>query len=481
MSRIQNIIESLKGLSVEELLDVITAAEAEAKNVLNMPIKAAEKDDGNDSQPRESKNYTICTEENPQIGEVQFILNYLHVPAKVVSIAAKVTKTSWNGSFEVVTDQPTISIELRLVKGHGSFVDYIVYEEKNPDEEKSVPILLMESTKTDDSESRNTSINQRFTKFAVARQRFPTTPLVLYFNKENNATTPTSVFGRRLLATFGVEAYDTEKNILLETPAFTTVTELIQAKNAIREKAGNVSVKITELTPHHYQIRAKLNKGAETTICHDPNKGLVTGIASAIYALDKEASFVVAEHGVDTSKMCKRSDKFWYANNRYDLRLEGSDLSTMGVNAVTVYWTFETQSEKSSTILFQNCMEMAGKSVLYHNHSSSARSYFVDSKQKNYAVPKDVTIPDLVLADHTNQKMYICEGKIKKDILMGVRQLDNLTKFIEYVQPLYPSYTIEKGLCVYVPKLDDLTAIQPTISYPIWFGLDSQGNYTINL
>jgi len=429
---------------------------------------------------QESTNYTICTEENPQLGEVQFILNYLHVNATVTSIAASVTGDSWDGSFEVITDQPNVSISLRLVKGHGSFVDYIVYQEKDPKEESSMPVLLVESTKTDDSESRNTSINQRFTKFAVARQRFPTTPLVLYFNKENKATTPTSVFGRRLLATFGVEAYDTEKNILLETPAFTSVAELLQAKNAIREKAGNVSVKIAELSPHHYQIRAKLSKGANLTVCHDPNKGLVTGIASAIYELDSEASFVISDHGVDTSKL-RNSDKFWYANNRYDLRLEGSELSSKGVKGAMVYWTFETQSEKSSTILFQNCMEMAGKSVLYHNHSSSARSYFVDSEQKNHAIPKDVTIPDLVLADHTTKKIYICEGKIKKDVAMGARQLDNLTKFIDYIQPLYPSYSIEKGLCVYVPKLTDVAALQPTLSYPIWFGLDAQGKYTNQL
>lgn len=85
----------------------------------------------------------------------------------------------------------------------------------------------MESTKTTDSESRNTAINQRFTKFAVAKKRFPSTPLILYYNTEQLTNTATSLFGKRLLTTFGVNAYDVKgKDLLADSPPFTSVEKL---------------------------------------------------------------------------------------------------------------------------------------------------------------------------------------------------------------------------------------------------------------
>ena len=426
---------------------------------------------------------TILTEENPQLHEVNFILSFLHINAKATAILANTKDLHWDCSFSVTTDNPTVSIILRLVKGHGSFVDYIVYDHANPNEVTSVPILLMESTKTDDSESRNTGINQRFTKFAVARHRFPSTPCVLFFNAEHKPTTSTSSFGRRLLTTFSVKAFDiTGKDLLSDAPAFTSVDQLMLAKNSIKEKAGNVSVKIKITASHQYSISAKLSKGTLTTVCHDPNKGLLTGIACAIYSLDPSASFIITEHGVDLTKLrAEPTDKFWYANNVYDLKLAGSSISSLGIKSPSVYWTYETETEKASTILFQNCMEVRGMRIIYHNHSSSARSFFLDSTGKPSAVPKSVTIPDLVFIDEAQKRVYICEGKIKKDILKGVAQLDNLGKFIEYVLKHYPGYAVQRGLCLYLPKLADMATLQPSVKYPIWFALDATGTYVDKL
>ena len=422
---------------------------------------------------------TILTEENPQIHEVNFILSFLHIPAKVTAIIANIKNLCWDGSFRVMSNNPAVNVILRLVKGHGSFVDYIVYDHINPNEVTSVPILLMESTKTNDSESRNTGINQRFTKFAVARHRFPSTPCVLFFNAEHTPTTSTSALGRRLLTTFNVRAFDiTGKDLLSDAPAFTTIDELMLTKNSMKEKAGNVSVKITLTAPHQYSISAKLSKGDDKSICNDPSKGFITGIACAIHSLDPSALFIITEHGVDLTKLrAKPTEKFWYANNVYDLRLAGSSISSLGIKSPSVYWTFETETEKASTILFQNFMEVREKRIVYHNHSSSARSFFLDSAGKPHAVPKGITIPDLVFINEALKQIYICEGKIKKDIQKGVEQLDNLEKFIEYVLKHYPGYAIERGLCLYLPKLADVATLQPSVKYPIWFALDATGTY----
>jgi hypothetical protein len=424
--------------------------------------------------------YTICTEENPQINEISFIVKYLDISAKVIKLSANTNNNQWDGTFNIGLDNPLIQINLVLAKGGGSFVDYVVFNGIGPDVIKTEPILLLESTKTSDKESRNTAINQRFTKFAVAKQLFPNTPLVLYFNTEHIASTPTSLFGRRLLSTFGVKAFDvTYKDLLADAPPFKNVNELIVAKNSIKERKKNISVKIKEVEPHKYAISAKLSKGDNKTICHDPNKGLVTGIASAIYELDKESQFIITNHCVDVKKIPHHpSDKFWYANNRYELTLEDCNVSSSSVKFQGEYLTFETKSEKSATILFQNHMENNGWTTIYHNHSHSARSYFVDADIKEHQVPKNVTIPDIVLLNNETKTIKICEGKIKKDVNLGVEQLDNLSKFIEYVTSFYPDYTIEKGLCLYVSDINNVQELKEKIKYKIWFALDSVGNYS---
>ena len=435
---------------------------------------------------------TILTEENPQLNEIAFILSRLNVPAKTLKLSAYCESANkWKGEYRVVTDLPDITVSVYLVKGHGSFVDYVVYDHAEPCDASSVPILLVESTKTNDGESRNTAIYQRFTKFAVARRRFPNTPLIMFFNAEHTPKTATSVFGRRLLSTYGVEVCDVKgHNLLSDAPPFANSRELVEAKNAIPEKKGNISVKIAEPVPHRYSISAKLAKGANDSVSNDPNKGLVTGIASVIHSFDPEATFVVTQHGVNLTKLATNvskktaaagekegADKFWYANGSYDLRLEGSDVSSLGYSKKGPYWTRDIRSEKAATVLFQNIVEATGLRVIYHNHSSSARSFFEDLAGVPHAVPKTVTIPDLVFVNTATKRFFICEGKVKKDIGLGVKQLDAQTAFMEFAKRHYPDFGMERGLCLFIPSLDELDTLQTKSSYPIWFALDNEGTF----
>jgi hypothetical protein len=247
----------------------------------------------------------------------------------------------------------------------------------------------------------------------------------------------------------------------------------MKEKNAIKEKKGNVSVKITR-TDHTYTISAKLSKGKNTTLCHDPNKGLITGIASAIYSLDKEATFFITNHGVAVGRMTTK-EKFWYANSDYDLRLEGYDVSSKGIVCPASYWTRDSKSEKASTINYQTYMEKKGWTTIYHNHSSSARSYFMDSKGKEHQVPKDVTIPDVVMVNEKERVIQVCEGKILKDCFLGVKQLDNLTKFIHYLESHYVGYDVQRGLCLYGNTFREIESVKKQLSYPVFFAMDSTG------
>ena len=51
---------------------------------------------------------TICTEENPQVNEVEFILKYLGIPCKVRNLTASVKGNIWDGTFLAETDNPSV-------------------------------------------------------------------------------------------------------------------------------------------------------------------------------------------------------------------------------------------------------------------------------------------------------------------------------------------------------------------------------------
>lgn len=472
----ENITEKRGDTSYQNLdvVDLEPAAGTTTSSTLTRTLKIRRRTRSREPEP---KTITILTEENPQINEIEFILHYLlHFICSVFEIIPSVIDGVWNGAFVAKTNVPHINVEIRLVKGSGSFLDYIVYDHAQPDVDTSVPVLLMESTKTTDAESRNTAIYQRFTKFAVAKQKYPQTPLVLYYNTVQHTHTATSLFGRRLLATFGVKLYDVNgRDMLTDSQRFISVEEVMIEKNKMTEKKGNISVKIAQIAPHRYTITAKLSKGANTNICNDPNKGLVTGIASVIFILDKEATFVIMNHCVDIQKLKKvTNEKFWYANSLYEVKLDGCELSSKGTLCPDTYWHMDTQSEKAATINYHKHMEQTGWNTIYHNHSSSARSNFISEDGKEHQVPKDVTIPDVVVVNKERKVIQICEGKIFKDHLMGVKQLDELSDFIKYTNDHYKGYTIERGLCLYVKLLSDIHRVS-TLTYPIFFALDSTG------
>ena len=118
-------------------------------------------------------------------------------------------------------------------------------------------------------------------------------------------------------------------------------------------------------------------------------------------------------------------------------------------------------------------MEKNNWITIYHNHSSSARSYFTDQHGKEHQVPKDITIPDVVMVHTETKQIQICEGKIMKDRLLGVKQLNNLTKFLTYLKLHYDGYSVELGLCLYGEYVKEFGCVE--LLYPVFFGLDSKG------
>ena len=61
--------------------------------------------------------------------------------------------------------QSVNEIFLEIISGSSSFVDFLVFYQDERPTDSDQPIYAIEETKTDDSESRNTGVYQRGTKF----------------------------------------------------------------------------------------------------------------------------------------------------------------------------------------------------------------------------------------------------------------------------------------------------------------------------
>jgi len=408
----------------------------------------------------------IITEENPQIPEIACILKELKLPFENISISLVLNGNIWNGSWQIKSGDTVLPATLKLFRGSGSSVDYLVRKDGEV-------VLGLESTKTSDKDSRNTSVNQRFTKFLVFHHQYPNAKMVLYYNNKQNHTTDTAKLGLRILKTQGVHVTDsTGRDLLFTISSFTTVDEIMKAKNDIKEQKGNISIKISKDSDHKYGITARLSKGTGTTINNDPNIGCVTGLCATIYSLDPSAEFVIRNHGVKLEDL-KTSNKFWYANSAWSTRLDGCDKDSKGCKGPENIYREGTMSEAHSTILFETLLlSKTSMKVLFHNHASSAKSSFLLPDNSTAQVPKD-TYPDIVFLHTEIKTIFMVEGKVVKDIKKGDAQLDNLDKFEKFVLSKYPEYTIKKGLCIYKDTKKPL----PTTKYPVWFTLDFDGEY----
>ena len=102
---------------------------------------------------------SIFTEENPQEPEIIFGLSRLGYNVEACTIAPKYAADgNFNGEFTVTTSPELVDCTVRIFKGTTSSVDYMFFKEG------AVP-LLVESTKTLNEQSRNSSVFQREINF----------------------------------------------------------------------------------------------------------------------------------------------------------------------------------------------------------------------------------------------------------------------------------------------------------------------------
>ena len=383
--------------------------------------------------------YSILSEEYPQEEDVSAILSYIF-KTRITNINYSVPDGDWTWKFCIDGFE---NVELGFMSGTGSVCDYIVLKDGSP-------YLFVEATQTTESESRNTSFGQRATKFFVAREYYPNVPFVYLYSQPLTFKTCSSKFCARLYKTHGIPVLyrdDYEVNLIDDFEPFRSADEVMEELNSIPKRPNNISLTL-EKTTNGYSLSARLSKGKITDISSDPNIGMVTLISQTLNKLSSsDMDIVIKNHGIQ--KLCSPNHKFMIANRNINLSLEGFDMSTRLTTLKDSYFKTLTHivSEKCSTILFHVLAKSYGFEVLFHNHAGSARSKLITSMGP-VSVPKNVTIPDLVLK--YGDVIYMVEGKVQSAYKQGLKQLNNLNEFVNFLERYYKNHTFDKGLCLSV-------------------------------
>jgi hypothetical protein len=373
---------------------------------------------------------------------------------------------------------PAVSeVLLKVVSGNSSFVDYLIYFQEEEPTPIQRPLFVVEETKTDDAESRNTGVFQRATKFVYIDVHYPGIKSVMLYNlqiEQKKSPTDTNVFGTRCLRTLGVELAgktDSKKS----ATAFSSVNELIDLKAAMRKPpAGNVPILITKENKDRITVSGRLFKAGG--LAHDPNIGALSLISATLRKLGWKGKIDITKHGLEQSQV-RSSNKFVQIANHLDLGLDG--LKVPKATFPEEYWRYETTGEKLGTIFLHLVVEEFSHGFsIYENHAGCERGYFRNGKgeliqigkrllSEDGAMPKDaeiVALPDLILIDPKRLEVINVEGERAVNVQAGIQQLKTFTNIENaYVRPNYPGFKILRTVVLYGGQLGTIENVEVSL------------------
>lgn len=417
------------------------------------------------------KNLWILTEERPKadvIGIIfeRFAKDYNSAcfidKIRILPILNDQGKFAFTYEVKGLDSQIVDKVYLKTVSGKSSFVDFLIFYQNHEPTNADTPIYAIEETKTDDSESRNTGIFQRATKFVYIEYYYPNIKKIMLYNlqiEQKEEPTDTNIFGTRCLATLGVEIMGKIQDKSVMKP-FTSIDELIEFKNSMRKPPkGNVPILIHKY-PSKIEVSGRLWKA--DSLSHDPNIGALSLIAATLRALGWDKDIEITLHGLSQNHI-KPNNKFIKIANRFKITLDG--LTIPKSTETSDYWYYEVNSEKLGTIFIHIVVENFSEGMsIYENHAGCERGYFITAEGEHIVIQKyldreaykagDKTqiihIPDLVLIDFKETEIINIEGKKYQNMLQGIEELNNFDAFEDfYVKKYYPGYEIIRTVVLY--------------------------------
>lgn len=353
-------------------------------------------------------------------------------------------------------------IFLKIVSGYSSFVDYLIFYQDSQPTENDKPLYAIEETKTDDSESRNTGVFQRASKFVYVDYYYQNIKKIMLYNlrvEQKVTPTRTNIFGTRCLLTLGVEILGKKLDPNIFVP-FNSIDELIDFKNSMRKApTGNVPILIKRES-EVLKVSGRLYKSGG--LAHDPNIGAIALICATLRKLGWKNEIVITSHGL-SQKHLRSHNKFVKLANWLSIKLEGLRIPFAAIDKK--YWKYEDQGEKLGTIFIHLVVEnfTNGKSI-FENHAGSEKGYFITKEgtpiplkkfedriaYKGGDKSKIINIPDLILIDFCRSEIINIEGKKYEFRKKAIQELV-LFKAIEdvYVMRYYPEYKIVRTIVLY--------------------------------
>lgn len=443
-------------------------------------------------------NLYILTEERPKINVLEKIITlysmrfekYYEFDNIVIKPLIEDDKFTFKYKIENVLLEGIHEIFIKIVSGKSSFVDYLIFEQENEpiedvNQEKNNLLFLIEETKTDDSESRNTGVYQRMSKFVYADYFYPDIQKVMLYNIQkgkNKEPSDTYIFGIKIMKTMFVEIVGKKIDEII---SFQSIEELINYKNNMRKPPkGNVPILLTKYDDK-IEISGRLSKPKNKgNIGHDPNIGALTSISKALRILGWNKDIVITEHGVKQEYIdkLKNSNKFLSIASELNVKLDGIKYDVSSLIPLK-YWYYENKSEKVGSI-FVHLQSVLNNEVycIYENHAGCERGYFYDENNNPITIPKQnkneeqIHIPDVILRNDLKKEILILEAKQSSTLDKGLKEI-NLFDIIEeeYINKYYPKYSINRwiitfGKDIYHSKLNE----------KVLFHLNNDGSYYIN-
>ncbi len=433
------------------------------------------------------KNLWILTEERPK-NEVLFniITKFCtdnHICWFIDSIRIIPILKDWKFTFTYEVSWPRFEkinkIFIKTVSWNSSFVDFLLFFQENEPTGDDIPIYAIEETKTDDSESRNTWIYQRASKFVYINSFFPNAKKIMLYSlqiEQKKTPTATNIFGTKCLITLWVEILWKKQEKLLNP--FTSIDELIAFKNSIKAHEGNVPILLKKEWDKIY-ISWRLWKA--NSLSYDPNIWALSLISATLRKLWWKGRIIITEHWLSQRHVwCK--NKFVQIANKIWIELNW--LSVPEAKEINEYWHYETKWEKLWTIFIDLIVEnFTWWYPIYANHAGAERWYFLTSEWKSITIPKyldkekykawDKTqiiyIPDIVLLDVERLEIINVEWKTYENRLQWIKELDNYDPIENFfIKPSYPKYKIIRTVVVYWSCKEEIVEIE------IWFMLNEQ-------
>lgn len=442
--------------------------------------------------------FTVLTEENPNIDEIKlmFAMIGVNIPDSISNdlIIPKITsdtkgKKVFKGVWTLELDD--LIINIKLFKGKTSCVDYVLF---NGDVDlatgnASEALVILESTKTSDNASRNTSVYQRITKFTTFDTMYPDfkgIKVMFWCNSIwGDKLTKTAIFGMRLMETLDIHMYSLKKGNLInikekyEITAYECRDDIIKSKNAIPKKKGNCSIRLYRLDNDVY-ISLKLDKGngkSSGVISHDPNVGFLAAIINAFEKITKKPNhnnYIIENHNIKQKYFdkCPKS-KLWYSINGINIAFEDCVIKERPV-LPSQYFTLEgDMTEKLATILYDY---VSPNETIFSNHGGCSLTSIKGHADTILSVGQKMPRPDIVFRNDKRKEIEIIEGKLEKELGKGIKQLSDthLEKFVGQLNKLYPEYTIKKGLCITINSIDCIDKYK-NLEFPVKFAIDNEG------